>query len=81
MYSDLDCCIVNVNVMYSDLECCNVNVNVMYYDLDCLKCVVYLNAIQFNPSWAWRWTSSTPSAVQGMTLNCIHIFFVTGSFL
>jgi len=32
-------------------------------------------------SWAWRWTASTPSDVQGMTLNCIHIFIVTGSFL
>jgi len=24
---------------------------------------------------------SSPSDVQGMTLNCIHIFIVTGSFL
>jgi len=32
-------------------------------------------------SWAWRWTASTLSGVQGMTLNCIHIFIVTGSFL
>jgi len=26
-------------------------------------------------------SASTPSDVQGMTLNCIHIFIVTGSFL
>jgi len=32
-------------------------------------------------SWAWRLTASRPSDVQGMTLNCIHIFIVIGSFL
>jgi len=31
-------------------------------------------------SWAWRLTASTPSDVLGMTLNCIHIRIVTGSF-
>jgi len=31
--------------------------------------------------WAWCLNASTPIDVQGMTLNCIHIFIVTGSFL
>jgi len=32
-------------------------------------------------SWAWRQTASAPSDVQGIMLNCIHIFIVFGSFL
>jgi len=35
----------------------------------------------WSKSWAWRKSASTPSDVQVMTLNCIHIFIVTGSFL